>query len=249
MRADRVVSMMLLLESRGRMTAKQLAEELSVSRRTVMRDIEALGMAGVPIYSTRGRDGGFHIWEGFRSQLRGITAEEAAALSLLGTEELASQLGLGDAVGRVRLKIEQALTPELANEMATINQRFHHDAMPMRGEPPSKAIAFFEVAVRRRRVVRTSTPDEAGIELHPLGIVLKAGEWFLVAELHGDAWVSRSPIFTPTPQQAPASHTRKILSCEIGGPSTGLFADMDQRAPLPDAVLDPEFVGAALGRP
>jgi len=186
MRADRVVSMMLLLESRGRMTAKQLAEELSVSRRTVMRDIEALGMAGVPIYSTRGRDGGFHIWEGFRSQLRGITAEEAAALSLLGTEELASQLGLGDAVGRVRLKIEQALTPELANEMATINQRFHHDAMPMRGEPPSKAIAFFEVAVRRRRVVRTSTPDEAGIELHPLGIVLKAGEWFLVAELHGE---------------------------------------------------------------
>ena len=178
--------MMLLLESRGRMTAAQLADELGVSRRTVMRDIEALGMAGVPIYSTRGREGGFHIWEGFRSQLRGITAEEAAALSLLGTEELAAQLGLGDAVGRVRLKIEQALTPELANEMATINQRFHHDASPWEGAPPSAAIAFFEVAVRRRRVVRTSTTKESDIELHPLGIVLKAGEWFLVAETNAE---------------------------------------------------------------
>lgn len=182
MRADRVVSMMLLLESRGRMTAAQLADELGVSRRTIMRDIEALGMAGVPIYSTRGRDGGFHIWEGFRSQLRGITAEEAAALSLLGSEELAAQLGLRDAVTRVRLKIEQALTPELANEMMTINQRFHHDSAPWRGQPPSSAIAFFEIAVRRRRVVRTSTRDETDVELRPLGIVLKAGEWFLVAD-------------------------------------------------------------------
>lgn len=185
-RADRVVSMMLLLESRGRMTAAQLADELDVSRRTVMRDIEALGMAGVPIYSTRGRDGGFHIWEGFRSQLRGITAEEAAALSLLGTEQLAAQLGLGDAVARVRLKIEQALTPDLANEMATINQRFHHDASPWEGEPPSAAIAFFEIAVRRRRVVRTSTGHETGLEVHPLGIVLKAGQWFLVAAAEGN---------------------------------------------------------------
>jgi predicted DNA-binding transcriptional regulator YafY len=174
--------MLLMLERRGRMTAGQLAEELGVSRRTVMRDIEALGLAGVPIYSTRGRRGGFHIWEGFRSHLRGITAEEAAALSLLGTEEPAAELGLGDAVGRIRLKIEQALPPELANEMATIAQRFHHDAMPWNGEPPSKALAFFAVAVRRRRVVRSSTPSETGIALHPLGIVLKAGEWFLVAD-------------------------------------------------------------------
>ncbi len=174
--------MMLLLESRGRMTAAQLANELDVSRRTVMRDIEALGMAGVPIYSTRGRAGGFHIWEGFRSQLRGITREEAAGLSLLGAEDVASQLGLGDAVARVRLKIEQALTPELGNEMATIEQRFHHDATPWEGELPSRAIAFFELAVRRRRVVRTSSQTETDVEARPLGLVLKAGEWFLVAE-------------------------------------------------------------------
>lgn len=185
MRADRVVSMMLLLERRGRMTSLQLAEELGVSRRTVMRDLEALGMAGVPIYSTRGRYGGFHIWDGFRSHLRGITAEEAAALSLLGSEAAAVELGLGHAVARVRLKIEQALPPELSNEMATTGDRFYHDASPSLGGSPSKGIAFFAVAVRRRRVVRTSTPTESDIELHPLGIVLKAGEWYVVADTNG----------------------------------------------------------------
>jgi predicted DNA-binding transcriptional regulator YafY len=172
---------MLLLERRGRMTSRQLADELGVSRRTVMRDIEALGTAGVPVYSARGRAGGYGIWEGFRSQLRGITADEAAALSLLGAEGLAAHLGLGDAVTRVRLKIEQALAPELANEMATIDQRFHHDASPWTGEPPSRAIAFLEVAVRRRRVVRTGTPAGRVIELRPLGLVYKAGDWFVVA--------------------------------------------------------------------
>ena len=84
------------------------------------------------------------------------------------------------------MKIEQALTPELANEMMTINQRFHHDASPWEGDPPSAAIAFFEIAVRRRRVVRTSRADATDVELRPLGIVLKAGEWFLVAEVGGD---------------------------------------------------------------
>lgn len=183
MRADRVVSMMLLLERRGRMSAAQLADELGVSRRTVMRDIEALGTAGVPIYSSRGRDGGFQIWEGFRSQLRGITADEAAALSLLGTEQAAALLGLGDAAKRVRMKLEQSLPADLANEAATMHQRFHFDATPWTGQVPTQAIAFFEIAVRRRRVVRTNTSQLEQVEMHPLGIVLKAGEWFLVAEI------------------------------------------------------------------
>lgn len=182
MRADRVVSMMLLLEARGRMTAAQLADELGVSRRTVMRDIDALGQAGVPVYSTRGAGGGFHIWEGFRSQLRGISAEEAAALALVGSQQIAGQLGLGDAAARVRMKLENALTPELANEMATTNQRFHHDATPWREVTPHAALAFFEVAVRRRRVVRTSVRAEGAIEIRPIGLVLKAGYWYLVAE-------------------------------------------------------------------
>lgn len=182
MRADRVVSMMLLLERRGRMTAAQLAEELGVSRRTVMRDVEALGIAGVPIYSTRGREGGFHIWEGFRSQLRGLTADEAGALALLGTPLVADRLGLGAATARVALKLEQALPPELANEMATVEARFHHDPDPWDGVAPEAALAFFEVAIRRRRIVRTRIDGSAETLLHPLAIILKAGEWFLIAD-------------------------------------------------------------------
>ena len=138
-------------------------------------------MAGVPIYSTRGRGGGFHIWEGFRSQLRGLTADEAGALALLGTPQVAAQLGLGAALGRVRLKLEQALPPELANELATVSQRFHHDPTPWDGEVPEAALAFFEVAIRRRRIVRTHTGADAEIEIHPLALVLKAAEWFLIA--------------------------------------------------------------------
>ena len=185
MRADRVVSMMLLLERRGRMTAGQLADELGVSRRTVMRDINSLGEAGVPVYSTRGPGGGFHIWEGFHSQLRSLTADEAAGLSLLGNPAAAAQLGLKDATRRVRLKLEQALTPELANEMTIVEQRFHHDPTPWNGAAPSKAVTFLAVSIRHRRVVRTFVDTTIDVELRPLGLVLKAGEWFLVAEEYG----------------------------------------------------------------
>ncbi|NNC93660.1 MAG: HTH domain-containing protein [Acidimicrobiia bacterium] len=186
MRADRVVSMMLLLERRGRMTARQLADELGVSRRTVMRDIDSLGEAGVPIYSTRGPGGGFHIWEGFHSQLRSLTADEAAGLSLLGNPALAGQLGLEDATRRVRLKLEQALTPELANEMAIVEQRFHHDPTPWDRAAPVKVVTFLAVSIRYRRVVRTFVDTDTEVEIRPLGLVLKAGEWFLVAEEDGE---------------------------------------------------------------
>ncbi len=185
MRADRVVSMMLLLERRGRMTAGDLAGELGVSRRTVMRDIDALGAAGVPIYSTRGPDGGFRIWEGFRSHLRSITSDEAAGLSVLGTPAVANLLGLGDAALRVRLKLEQVLPPELANEMAIVGQRFLHDPRPWNGEAPADAIAFLSTAVRLRRVIRTGIDDGEDVVLHPLGLILKAGVWFLVAQEDG----------------------------------------------------------------
>ena len=185
MRADRVVSMMLLLERRGRMTAGQLADELGVSRRTVMRDLGSLGEAGVPIYSTRGPGGGFHIWEGFHSQLRSLTADEAAGLSLLGTAAVADQFGLRDATARVRLKLEHALPPELANAMAIIEQRFHHDPTPWGDAGPAKAVAFLAVSVRYRRVVLTNVDATEDVELRPLGLVLKAGEWVLVAEDDG----------------------------------------------------------------
>jgi predicted DNA-binding transcriptional regulator YafY len=177
--------MMLLLERRGRMTARQLADELGVSRRTVMRDIEALGAAGVPIYSTRGPGGGFHIWGGFRAELRALTTDEAAALSLLGVPAAAALFGLGDAASRVRLKLEQALPADLANEMAMIHQRFHHDPTPRTGAVPAEAVAFLATAIRFRRVVRSNIDAIEDVVLRPLGLVLRAGDWYLAGEAGG----------------------------------------------------------------
>ena len=98
MRADRLIAILLLLQQRGRVSAAAIAGELEVSRRTVMRDLEALAMAGVPIYAVRGPRGGYELWEGFRTQLTGMTAAEVRALAALGLPHAADLFGLGNAL-------------------------------------------------------------------------------------------------------------------------------------------------------
>jgi predicted DNA-binding transcriptional regulator YafY len=104
MRADRLVSLVLLLRQRGRLTADVLARELDVSTRTVLRDIEALSTAGVPVYAERGRHGGFALLPGFRTELTGLNHDEALALLATGPG-----LGLGPALASARRKVVDAL--------------------------------------------------------------------------------------------------------------------------------------------
>lgn len=104
MRADRLVSLVLLLRQRGRLTADALARELDVSTRTVLRDIEALSAAGVPVYAERGRHGGFALLPGFRTELTGLNHDEALALLATG-----AGLGLGPALASARRKVVDAL--------------------------------------------------------------------------------------------------------------------------------------------
>ncbi len=123
MRADRLVSLVLLLRERGRLSATALARELEVSTRTVLRDIEALSAAGVPVYAERGRHGGFALLPGFRTELTGLTRDEALALLVAGSRRGAHAFGLGSALASAMLKVLDALPESHRDTAAGAAQR------------------------------------------------------------------------------------------------------------------------------
>jgi predicted DNA-binding transcriptional regulator YafY len=185
-RASRLLSILLTLTVRGRVSAAQLAEELEVSLRTIYRDVEALSAAGVPVYATRGRSGGFQLLAGYRTRLTGMTADEADALFLSGIPGAATDLGLGSVLAATQLKLLAALPEELRERAARIRDRFYLDAPGWLREndaPPYLATIAEAVWTQRRVEVRYERANRAVGErlLDPLGLVLKAGTWYLVA--------------------------------------------------------------------
>jgi predicted DNA-binding transcriptional regulator YafY len=116
-RADRLVSLVLLLRRHGRLSATTLARELEVSTRTVLRDMDALSAAGVPVYAERGRHGGFALLPGFRTELTGLNHDEALALLVAGSRRGAQAFGLGPALASAMLKVVDAL-PESHRDTA-----------------------------------------------------------------------------------------------------------------------------------
>ena len=125
MRADRLVSLVLLLRQRGRMTADALARELEVSTRTVLRDVEALSVAGVPVYAERGRHGGFALLPGFRTELTGLNHDEALALlAAAGSGSGQQVFGLGSALASALRKVMDALPDGNRNTASDAADRF-----------------------------------------------------------------------------------------------------------------------------
>lgn len=187
MRASRLVSLLLLLQTRGRMTARELAEALEVSVRTVYRDVEALGAAGVPVYGEPGHDGGYRLLDGYRTRLTGLTAEEAESLFLTGMPSVATDLGLGAAVTGAQLKLMAALPAESRPHAARISECFYLDAPPWYddGGRTDRLDAVAEAVWERRRArltyLRWAEPHEITRTVEPYGLVLKAGHWYLVA--------------------------------------------------------------------
>jgi predicted DNA-binding transcriptional regulator YafY len=188
MRASRLISVLLLLQTRGRLTARQLADELEVSIRTVYRDVEELSASGIPVFADRGAHGGFQLVEGYRTKLTGLTPEEAEALFLSGYPGPAAQLGLGTVLAAAQLKVLAALPPELRSRASRINQRFHLDAPGWFQEPESAAylqpIAEAVWSDRRLHMHYRRGSDEGVVVeriVDPLGVVLKGGVWYMVA--------------------------------------------------------------------
>jgi predicted DNA-binding transcriptional regulator YafY len=191
MRASRLVSLLLLLQTRGQLTAAELARELEVSIRTVHRDVQALAESGVPIYAERGLHGGIRLVDGYRTRLTGLTADEAEALFLSGLPGPAAELGLGTVVAAARLKVLAALPGELRGRATRLVERFHLDAAGwfQAGESVPALAQLAEAVWNGRRVEIEYDRGETVVSrrLDPLGLVLKAGVWYLVALADGEA--------------------------------------------------------------
>jgi predicted DNA-binding transcriptional regulator YafY len=189
MRASRLVNLLLLLQARGGLTAEALADELEVSVRTVHRDVDALSAAGIPIYAERGPAGGIRLVEGYRTRLTGMTGEEAEALFLSGLPGPAAELGLGTVVAAAQLKVIAALPAELRSRASRLVERFHLDAGAwFHGNEPVPQLATVSEAVwASRRLEIAYRRDDGSVTriLEPLGIVLKAGIWYVVARTDG----------------------------------------------------------------
>lgn len=183
MLASRLLSTLMLLQSRGRMTAPELARELEVSIRTVYRDIDQLSAAGIPVTADRGRAGGFQLLNGFRTQLTGLTEAEAEALMLAGLPGPAAELGLADRMASARLKLMAALPQGMRAER--VAARFHLDVTGWfrATEPvallPTVARAVWSECCLKIRYRQGQGSNE--VKIGPLGLVLKAGVWYVVA--------------------------------------------------------------------
>src|SRR5262245_52930524 len=190
MRASRLVSLLLLLQNRGQLTAAEIASELEVSERTVYRDVEALAAAGVPIYAERGPHGGVRLVEGYRTRLTGMTSDEAGAVFLSGLPGPAAELGLGTVMTAARLKVLAAMPTELPARATRPVARFYLDAAGwFRPDEAVPHLPLLAEAVWESRVVRAAYDRGDEITerlLEPLGLVLKGGTWYLVARREGE---------------------------------------------------------------
>jgi predicted DNA-binding transcriptional regulator YafY len=185
MRAGRLLSVLMLLQARGRMTADAMARELEVSPRTILRDIDDLSSSGVPVWADRGRSGGFRLREGWSTRLTGLTEPEAQALFLSGLPGPAAELGLGGAVASARLKMLAALPPDWRSDAQRVSSRLHVDPIDwFRAGARVPHLAAVADAVWQSRRIAMRYASWSGVrdrEVEPLGLVLKAGIWYMVA--------------------------------------------------------------------
>ncbi len=171
------------------MTAAELAAELEVSERTVYRDVVELSSAGVPVYASQGRTGGYHLVDGYRTRLTGLSRAEAEALFLAGLPGPAADMGLGEPVRAARLKVLAALPPGLRDASSVAGQRFHLDAPGWFHDPqtPPLLVSLAQAVWQDHELTMTyRRRDEVTRTVAPYGLVLKNGTWYLVGRVKED---------------------------------------------------------------
>ena len=197
MRADRLLSLLLLLQARGRMTAPKLAQELEVSERTIYRDIDALSAAGVPVYGEAGRGGGYALLDSYRTNLTGLTEGEVRALFMLSIPKPLTDLGVGRDLGAALRKLAAALPSARRDDEQRVRQRFLLDAVGW--EQAAESVPHLPTVHRavwedrclhlKYRIGPLAVHIEQTVE--PYSLVAKAGDWLVVYAVRGALRVQR----------------------------------------------------------
>lgn len=187
MRADRLISLMMLLQTNGQMTAEALAEALEVSKRTIYRDIDVLSGAGVPVYANGGPGGGYALLDNYRTSLTGFNKNELRSLFFLTLPSPLSELDEANDLKSAVLKLTNSLHQTVATDIDHMRQRLHIDtANWFRSEEPLPYLTSLQAAIWDNTGIeilyRTPSGKQSKRVVSPLGLVAKATNWYLVAE-------------------------------------------------------------------
>jgi predicted DNA-binding transcriptional regulator YafY len=182
MRASRLVSIVLLLQRHGQMRATELADTLEVTQRTIYRDIVSLSAAGVPIVGEPGNHGGYHLLDGYRTRLTGLSAEEAKSMFLTGVPAAAAALGLDDQAASAQLKLLAAVTPDVRARAEHARQRVYLDPTPWGGTgQPDPWLPKLHEAIWSDTLVKVRYGTaRRSLQVAPLGLVCKGAAWYLI---------------------------------------------------------------------
>jgi predicted DNA-binding transcriptional regulator YafY len=190
MRADRLLSILLMLQNRGKVTASRLAEEMEVSVRTIYRDLDALSAAGIPVYIERGPLGGCALVEGYRTHLTGLNQAQVKALFMLSVPASLDQLGVSRDLKTALDKLAAALPPQYRQDERKVHQRVYLDWTDWSHGPAGASLLplIYQAVWEDRQLAITynvdfGPPGRMPFQriVEPYGLVAKAGEWQLVA--------------------------------------------------------------------
>ncbi len=180
MRAARLLHMLLLLQNRGRMTSAQLADELEVARRTILRDVDAMTEAGLPIIVHRGNNGGIELGFNYRTRLTGLATDEAEAMAVIlthPTPEL-DELGMRSAADRARNKLLESFPDGVREKIQCARRRFRFDVPGVKSK--DRRVEAFVQAIRGTRIVRINARSRQPRTIWPLALVFGGEGWMVI---------------------------------------------------------------------